>query len=266
MNLLHIVILSIVEGITEFLPVSSTFHLILTSKILGLPQNDFWKMFEVVIQSGAILAVFLLYWRDLWKDRKLLKNVLISFIPTAVIGFALYKIIKGIFFEANLLMSVVFVVIGLAFLVTERLVANDQMELKHELKSLTWTHAIIVGLVQALAVVPGVSRAGSVMLAMMFMQYRRDESAKYSFYLSIPTIFAASALDIFKMRDLLVSHTDYLSYLALGFMVTFAAAFIVVKWLLTYLKTHTLDIFGWYRLAVFAVIVLTSALHIFNFL
>ncbi|MEN9327240.1 MAG: undecaprenol kinase, undecaprenyl-diphosphatase [Candidatus Parcubacteria bacterium] len=266
MNLFYVTILAVVEGITEFLPVSSTFHLILTSHILGLSQSDFWKLFEVFVQSGAILSVLIISWKALWQDRKLMKNVIISFLPTAVIGFAFYKIIKGIFFQANLLMAFVFLVVGVAFFVTEQMVKSDQLVLKKQLKSLTIWEAVLIGLVQALAVVPGVSRAGSVILGMMFMQYRRDESAKYSFYLSIPTIFAASAYDLLKMRHLIASNPDYITYLVFGFVVAFATSYIVVKWLLGYLKSHTLEVFAWYRIGLFALLVVLTATNIFKFL
>lgn len=266
MNLFYVTVLAVVEGITEFLPVSSTFHLILVSHVLGLQQSEFWKLFEVFIQSGAILSVLIISWRALWRDRKLMKNVLISFLPTAIIGFALYKIIKNVFFEANLLMSFIFLVVGVAFLVTEQLVNSDQLVLKKQLKSLTIWEAIIIGLVQALAVVPGVSRAGSVILGMMFLQYRRDEAAKYSFYLSIPTIFAASAYDLLKMRHLLASNPDYITYLVFGFVVAFASSYIVVRWLIGYLKSHTLNVFGWYRVGLFAVLVLLTVFKLFMFL
>lgn len=266
MNLFYVTILAVVEGLTEFLPVSSTFHLILTSKILGLGQTDFWKLFEVFIQSGAILSVFIISWKILWQDRELLKKVVISFLPTAVVGLVLYKIIKSVFFEANLLMSFVFLGFGVAFLITEHMVHSEQLVLRKQLKSLTVMEAVMIGLVQALAVVPGVSRAGSVIVGMMFLQYRRDEAAKYSFYLSIPTIFAASALDLVKMRHLITANPDYLTYLGFGFVIAFASSYIVVKWLIGYLKQHTLNVFGWYRIGLFALLVILSGLRIFNFL
>lgn len=266
MELYKIVVLSVIEGITEFLPVSSTFHLILTSHILGIAQNDFAKLFDVFIQSGAILSVLIIYGLTLLKDRKLLYKVAASFVPTAVVGLILYKVIKGVFFEANLLMGIVFAAVGLIFLLVEFLHVKDGTKLKRQISSLNYQEAITIGLVQSLAVVPGVSRAGAVIVLMILLGFRRDEAAKYSFMLSIPTIFAASFLDLFKMRGLIIGHPDYLLFLGLGFVITFATSFIVVKWLLGYLKTNSLAVFGWYRIGLVALLFILGALKIFRFM
>ncbi|MEO6508885.1 MAG: undecaprenyl-diphosphate phosphatase, partial [Patescibacteria group bacterium] len=190
MNIFQSIILGVVEGITEFLPISSTFHLIFASKLLDIPQNDFLKLFEVVIQGGAILSVVILYIKELLSDRELLKKVIVSFLPTATIGFVLYKVIKNVFFEADLLMLAVFLIVGIIFIVVEK--SHRNQALTQPIDKLTYKDAFIIGLVQALAVIPGVSRAGSVILAMIFLGYNRPNAAKYSFMLSIPTILAAS--------------------------------------------------------------------------
>ncbi|CAN5183543.1 undecaprenyl-diphosphatase UppP [soil metagenome] len=248
MNITHSIILGIVEGITEFLPISSTFHLIWTSTLLNLKQTEFIKLFEVFIQGGAILAVVFLYWQEVLRNFSLFKKLIVSFIPTAVVGLVLYKIIKGIFFESTITMTVIFILVGVLFLIVEYLIKKGKIVTKREIESMTYREAITVGLYQSLAVMPGVSRAGSVMFGMMSMGFRREEAAKYSFMLAIPTILAASALDLIKMRDVVIANSSRLDVLIIGFVVAFISALFVVKWLIGYLQTNTLKTFGWYRI------------------
>lgn len=260
MNILQSLILGIVEGLTEFLPISSTFHLIMASKLLALTSTEYLKLFEVVIQSGAIVSLLFIYTRTLLNNQKLLLNVLYSFIPTATVGFLLHKIIKSIFFESNWLMLIVFVVVGLIFLILEYFEKKSPNLLRRSCETISINHAIIIGFAQALSVVPGVSRAGSVIVAMMLLGYRRDEAAKYTFLLSIPTIFAASILDLFQGRDMIVALSDGWIILGIGFFTALVSAYIVVKWLTKYLETHTLEIFGWYRLVVATLLVIFKVL------
>lgn len=252
LNVIQAVVLGLVEGITEFLPVSSTFHLIVTSRILGLPPTDFQKMFEVVIQAGAILAVLVLYGRELGHDRALLKKVLVSFIPTAVIGWLLYKIIKEVFFEAVFLQLIVFALVGILFIIFER--GQGRKPLGKVIATMTYQEAIWVGVAQSLAVIPGVSRAGAVLLALLAMGVSRDQAAKYSFLLALPTILAASALDLFTLRQVVVAEPQAIGLLVVGLVVAFGSALIVMKWLIGYLQRHTLTAFGWYRLVVTMII------------
>lgn len=256
MNILQSLILGIVEGLTEFLPISSTFHLIVSARLLALNSSDFLKLFEVVIQSGAIFALLFIYTKTLLKDKKLLLNVFYSFIPTALVGLSLHKIIKTVFFESNWLMLSVFIAMGLIFLILERY----SLKLTKDCHSLTPKQALLIGLAQACSVVPGVSRAGSVIVAMMLLGYKRDEAAKYTFLLSLLTIFAASALDLFQGRAALIAYTDGWLLLVIGFITALLSAYLVVKWFTEYLKTHTLAIFGWYRLAVAGLLVLFKVL------
>ncbi len=243
-------ILGLVEGITEFLPVSSTFHLIYTSKLLGVSNSDFLKLFEVAIQSGAILAVLLLYAKNAGKNRPLLQKILVSFLPTAIIGFLLYKTIKGVFFESNMLMTGTFVMIGLIFIIIEMLVKKSILVPKKSLSFLSYKDAFIIGLLQSLAVVPGVSRAGIVILVTLVMGYKRDEAAYYSFLLAIPTIFAASIFDLYKSKEVLFSSADNLIFLIIGFTTACFFAYLSMKWLIGYLKKHSLIPFGIYRIIV----------------
>lgn len=248
MNLLASVILGIVEGIAEFLPISSTAHLIIFSRFLNISQTEFQKFFEVFIQAGAILAVLLLYFRYSIKNKETLKKIFVSFLPTAVVGFFLYRIIKTVFFESFNLIIGSLIVVGLLFVIFELLVKKKKLKLDKNLNNLTFFDAVLVGSVQSLAVIPGVSRAGAVMLTMMGRGYRRDESAIYSFLLAVPTIMAASAFDLLKTDFNLLKNPENLTLLTAGFIVSFITAYISVKWLIGYLKKNSLFGFGLYRI------------------
>lgn len=248
MNILSAIILGIIEGITEFLPVSSTFHMLIAEQFLRIEQSEFVKLFSVFIQSGAILSVFLLYFKDLWQDKSLILKAGISFIPTAIIGLTLYDLIKAVFFEAFLASTIIFIVVGVVFLVIETLIKNGKLALSKDLESVTYKHAIMIGLAQALAVFPGVSRAGAVIVMMLLLRFKRTDAARYSFILSIPTIFAASALDIIEMREVAFASSSNVGLLLIGFVVAFASSFIIVKWFISFLQRHSLEVFGWYRI------------------
>lgn len=246
MEYLQYAILGAVEGATEFLPVSSTFHLIWTAKILGIYQTDFQKAFDVIIQSGAILAVAILYWKIVFTDRKLIYKILCAFLPTALVGFALYKIIKNVFFENYLLQISVFIFMGIVFVLYEKFRKNKA--LTKTLKNISYIDCIVIGLAQSVAVMPGVSRAGAVILTMMILNIKREEAAKFSFLLAVPTLLAAAGFDLIKFSPILFTQTDNIVYLAVGFIAAFLSAFLVVKWFIKYLQENTLSAFGWYRI------------------
>lgn len=250
MTILHSLILGIIEGLTEFLPVSSTFHLITASRLLGLTQTEFISLFEVVIQSGAILSLLFIYTKTLLHNSRLLSLTIISFVPTAILGGLLYPIIKGTFFLNSSLQLSVFIAIGLVFFLLEALLVRKHLVLHYELADLTNQHAVLIGFAQALAIIPGVSRSGIVLIIMLLLGYRRDESARYTFLLSIPTILAASALDLYQGRHLFIGSSPYFLPLLIGFVSAFITAYFVVHWLLLFLRTHTLRLFAWYRLIV----------------
>lgn len=256
MNIFEIITLGIVEGITEFLPISSTFHLIWTSNLLGIAQTDFVKLFLVVIQAGAILAVVLLYWRDFFTNRSMIINIIATFLPTAIIGYGLYGTIKGVFFESTGFTTGVFILVGILFLVVEQLIQKKKLQPNKELKSLTIKDAIIIGFIQALAVVPGVSRSGAVIIGMLFMKFKREESAKYSFLVSVPIILAASLFDLYEMQDILSANTDAVPTLVVGSIIAFISAYIGIKWLIGYLQKNSLALFGWYRIVVGIILLL----------
>ena len=255
MNYLHAITLGIVEGMTEFLPISSTAHLIIVSKLLRLPSSDFQKFFEVFIQSGAILAIILIYFEYILKHKEILKKIGLSFIPTAIIGFLLYKVIKTIFFESGILIIMAMFSVGILFFVLEYFISSKKISLTRSLNGLTFAQAVFIGLAQSLAVVPGVSRSGIVMLYMMLVGYKRDEAALYSFLLAAPTIIATSGDDLFKMRHIFNDSIHYLPLLLVGLITSFLVAYVVIKWFIGFLKNNSLVPFGIYRV-VLAIILL----------
>ena len=244
MTLLHAAVLGIIEGLTEFLPISSTAHMIMASRLMGLRQTEFLKFFEVVIQVGAILAVVFLYFKKFFSI-KLIKQLLCSFIPTAVVGSLLYKIIKTVFFEANALISFSLIIIGIAFIIVERMKLKEHKSIAQ----MSLQTAVFIGLAQSLAVVPGVSRAGIVILAMMLLGFKRDESAQYSFMLALPTLAAAALLDIIQMRSTRLSFAE-IEMVVVGAFVAFVVAYMSMKWFVGFLQKKKLTIFGIYRIIV----------------
>ncbi len=260
LNVISALILGVIEGVTEFLPISSTAHLIIASKLLKIEQTEYQKFFEVFIQSGAILSVFVLYWSYLIKHKEVVKKVLVSFIPTAIVGFTLYYTVKNVFFESDPLILSMLFLFGLLFLVMEHLIEKKQIHLTKNLTHLTYKDAIIVGIFQSVAVIPGVSRAGIVIIAMLFLGYRRHESALYSFLLAVPTILAASVYDLYKSYGLLTGVSSNLPILAVGFIASFITAYLTMRWFINHLKNRTLHIFGFYRIAL-AIILFTFFLR-----
>lgn len=243
MTFLHAALLGVVEGLTEFLPISSTAHMILTSRLMGIPQTEFVTFFEVFIQVGAIFAVVFLYFKK-FLDVKLLKQLIMSFFPTAIVGFLLYKMIKTVFFESTFLIAGSLVLVGVLFILVER----KNNKLTKSLASMSLFTAVLIGLAQSLAVIPGVSRAGIVMVAMMLLGYKRDESAQYSFMLALPTLAAAAFYDAFKMRSITLTGEQY-QMIAIGLLTSFVVAYFSMKWFVSYLQKSKLTAFGVYRIA-----------------
>lgn len=249
MDFISVIILGIVEGVTEFLPISSTFHLIQTARILNLETTDFLKLFEVAIQSGAVASIFFLFTRDVWFGQKLYLKMIVSSLPALLAGVFLHSMIKEVFFESAQAITVVFIAVGIVFIVVEWLVGTHQWRINKGLLNITFWDALLIGIAQVFALIPGVSRSGSVIVAMLLMNYRREDAATYSLALSIPIIFSASAYDIYKNREILLANAnEYMLLLFVGFAVAFIVGYAAAKWLVQYLQKHTLRIFGIYRI------------------
>ena len=247
MNIVHTVILSVIEGITEFLPISSTGHMILASTLLKIQETDFVKSFEIIIQLGAILAVGTLYWKKLLLNKKTFINVIIAFLPTAFVGLVLYKFIK------NILLGNPWVVVwslgigGVLLILLE--VFHKEQPVQHEVnKDITPVQAFIIGCAQSLSVIPGVSRAAATIAGAMLTGMSRAEAVEFSFLLAIPTMAAATGLDFVKSAKHFTG--NQYEVLSLGFFVAFFTALIVVKWFIGFVKKYTFIPFGIYRILI----------------
>lgn len=255
MSFLETILFGIVEGITEFLPISSTAHLDLTRVLLGIPLSDFIKNFEITIQLGAILAIVYLYREKLFTSSAYFKKVLISFIPTAIIGFVLYKFIKEYFFGNTLLMLVMLFLGGVFILLFEKFYnKKENAESKKSIENLNNKDLVILGIAQALAVVPGVSRSLAVILSGQALNIDKKTITEFSFLLAIPTMLSAAAYDLYK-NGFEFGKGEWAD-LSLGFIVSFFVALFVVKWLLNYIKNNSFAVFGWYRIIVSIILAL----------
>lgn len=240
-------VLGIVEGITEFLPVSSTGHLILSSSILGLASTDFMKSFEIVIQLGAILAVVVLYFKSFF-DIEIIKRLIVAFIPTGIIGLALYKVAKTYLLgnEAVVLWALA---LGGAALIAFELWHKEAPDAHAEIRTMPYKKAALIGLFQAIAIIPGVSRSAATIVGGLFLGMSRVAIVEFSFLLAVPTMAAATGLDVVKNASTLASGGNFLA-LTIGFIVSFAVAMLAIKWLLGFVRGHSFIPFGIYRIAV----------------
>lgn len=246
MHFTDAIILGVIEGITEFFPISSTGHLILTAKLLQLPETDFLKTFQIVIQLGAILAIVTLYWRKLFFDQDIIKKVAIALLPALGIGFVLYKLIRQLF-ESSLVVVVALFVGGVILILFEWL-RRGKEDNGVSIEQMSYQTAFLVGLFQTFSVVPGVSRAGATLLGGMLLGMKRRAIVEFSFLLAVPTMVAATVLDIWKSGSLF-SSADW-PLLGVGFVTAFVVALLAVKFLLRYVETHTFMAFGVYRIVV----------------
>jgi undecaprenyl-diphosphatase len=244
MDFFKAAILGIVEGLTEFLPVSSTGHLILTAHILGIPHTNFTKTFEIAIQLGSILAVLFIYFERFLKDSETWKRIILAFIPTGVLGFLLYKVIKKFFIGNDLLVVVNLVVGGLVLLCVDRFFRQE--ERIADVRGISLKKSFFIGVFQALATVPGVSRSAATIIGGMVVGLNRRAAAEFSFMLAVPTMFAATTYDLLKSRSEL-SFQDW-QILLVGFAFAFFTAMVTVKAFLNFISKHSFFIFGVYRI------------------
>src|SRR3989344_4466339 len=245
MTILQSLVLGVVEGLTEFLPVSSTGHLILASSLLGIAQTEFVKTFEIAIQLGAILAVVVLYWKS-FLNVPLLQKIIVAFIPTAVIGLAFYTIVKTYLIGNEL------VVLGALFLGGIALIAFEQFHAERtdavSLPELSYKNAVLIGLAQAVAVIPGVSRSAATILGGLALNLKRTAIVEFSFLLAVPTMLAATGFDLFRSGPMM-SLADG-GILAGGFVSAFVVAMLTIKFLLRFIQKHSFVGFGVYRILV----------------
>jgi undecaprenyl-diphosphatase len=260
--LLKAAVMGVVEGLTEFLPVSSTGHLILTGTLLGMTDEKS-KVFDIAIQTGAILAVVIVYWQRLSgavmglgssdRARRFVLNVALGFLPAGVIGLLVYKKIKAYLFNGPVVASA-FIVGGLIILWVESRHRPEKARIT-DIDQMTAWDALKVGLVQCLGMIPGTSRSGATIIGGMLLGLSRKAATDFSFFLAIPTLVAAGGYSLWKERAML-SAAD-LPLFGVGFVVSFLAAWACVRWLLRYIATHNFVPFAWYRIA-FGLVVLAT--------
>jgi undecaprenyl-diphosphatase len=255
------VVLGVIEGLTEFLPISSTGHLILAGDLLGF-SDDRAKVFEIVIQTGAMLAIVWEYRMRFWRilsrlpyDRAAQRfgvNIFVAFLPAAILGLSFGKFIKTRLFQP-VPVALAFVLGAIVILWAER---RDRAARVSEVDAMTWLDALKVGLAQSFALIPGTSRSGATIIGGMLFGLSRRAATEFSFFLAVPTLIAAGGYDFWKNRALF--EWSDLGLFAAGSAAAFIAAFFCVRWLLRYIATHSFVPFAWYRIAFGAVVLLTA--------
>lgn len=262
--ILAAIIMGLVEGLTEFLPVSSTAHLLLMDELLNFTGPE-GNVFEIVIQLGAILAVCWMFRARLLhvagnllhdkKDQKFTLNVLFAFLPAMVLGALFSHSIKEHFFNVPTIAVTLFVG-GIVILAIERW---KPAPVVHQTDDISPWRALMIGLCQALAMIPGVSRSGATIMGAMMLGLERKVAAEFSFFLAIPTMFAATAYELFKSRHDL--HSDGLTLIAVGFVVSFIVAMAVIKWFMAFISRHGFAPFAWYRIILGGALLAYIGLH-----
>jgi undecaprenyl-diphosphatase len=250
--ILKTIIMGIVEGATEFLPISSTGHLIITGDILGFLSKEKRDVFEIIIQLGAILAVVWQYRTKVLhvtthlnepKSRQLVINLFIAFLPLAIIGLAFHHQIKALLFNPKSV-AIALILGGFVILWIEKKLPKITV---HAVDDMNWKQALKIGFAQAIALIPGASRAAATIIGGMVFGLSRTAATEFSFFLAIPVMFAATVFDLYKSRNLLAAN-DLLIFL-IGFVTAFIAALIVIKVLIRYVASHDFTVFAWYRIA-----------------
>lgn len=249
MDIINAVILGVVEGLTEFLPISSTGHLILTSHLLNLEQTSVLKCFEVSIQLGSILAVVFLFFNKLRQDIDIWIRLAIGFIPTGIVGLLLYKYIKNLF-SPNVT-AYMFIFWGVIFIVVEILNKNDKIKTTTiNLSDITYKQSFLIGLSQCFAMIPGTSRSGATIIAGLIAGLDRKTAAIFSFLLAIPTMFAATIYDSYKNRNIFIQNADNVLIFLIGAFVAFIVALFAIKIFLKFVSKFDYIPFGVYRIVV----------------
>jgi undecaprenyl-diphosphatase len=262
------IILGIVEGLTEFIPVSSTGHLLVAERLLELDDNR-WHAFTIVIQLGAILSVVAVYWRKLWdvvvglpsdpKARQFAAGVVIAFIPAAILGATLIKLINNVLLSPRTALPVIataWIVGGVLILLLERLAPTPRWR---ESDRLPLLKCLQIGFCQCLALLPGVSRSGATILGGELLGVERKAAAEFTFFLAVPTMLGATVFELYKEGAQLSQHDEWL--IAVGFVVSFLVAFVVVKGFIAFIGRYGLKPFGWYRIVAGLALIGFMAMH-----
>lgn len=246
MDFLQAIIFGVVQGISEFLPISSTGHLILTGRLLGLAQTEFLKSFEIAIQLGSILAVIVLYWQQLFADWEIIKRIAVAFIPTGILGLIFYKLIKLFLLGSNAVVLWSLFLGGVLLIIFELWHQEKEMA-DGKITEISYGKSFLIGLAQSVAMIPGVSRSAATILGGLALGIKRKTIVEFSFLLAVPTMIAATFFDLYKNWQQF--SLNQFEFLAIGFIVAFLIALASIKFLLNFIKTHSFMPFGVYRIA-----------------
>jgi undecaprenyl-diphosphatase len=247
MNWIHAIILGIVEGVSEFLPISSTGHMMIASHLMGLEPTPFLKTFEIAIQLGAIAAVAGMYGRVFLLDREIVARIMTAFLPTAIIGLVLYKIIKHVLLAHVWIPVATLGIGGVLLIVFERFLKSHPATV-NEIRQIRFAHAFMIGAAQSLAVIPGVSRSAATIISGLCCGVGRKTIVEFSFLLAIPTMLTATVLDLLK-TDAPIAPGQWMILLA-GFAVSWAVAVLAIRWFIRFIGRFDFTPFGVYRIIV----------------
>lgn len=250
MNFFEAVVLAIVEGITEYLPISSTGHMIIASSIMGIQSDAFVKMFTVAIQFGAILSVIVIYLKRFVQSLEFYFKLLVAFLPAAVIGFLLNDVIDRLL-EDVIVVAISLFAGGFLLLFVDSWFSKNE---NNQQSAITYPKAFKIGLFQVLAMIPGISRSAATIIGGLTQKLNRKTAAEFSFFLAVPTMFAATVYKMYKYHKTIGFTRDDLPVLAVGNIVAFLVAWLAIKGFIAYLTKNGFKIFGWYRIAVGAII------------
>jgi undecaprenyl-diphosphatase len=248
MTLFEALCLAVVEGLTEYLPVSSTGHIILTSALFGIQDQLFTKNFTVIVQFGAILAVLVIYFERFWSSVDFYRRLVIAFLPAVAIGFLLKDVIDHVLGSVEVVATAL-IAGGVVLVVIERWMPFQE---KKTLEAMTWQDALIIGLCQCAAFIPGVSRSAASILGGLWRGYDRVAAAEFSFFLAVPTLTAATVLKTWTVLPTMTG--DQMLFIAAGNVVSFITGYVAIKYFIQFLSRHSLAVFGWYRIALGSII------------
>jgi undecaprenyl-diphosphatase len=253
MNLIHVIVLAIIEGITEFLPISSTGHMIIASSVMGIASNDFVKLFTVAIQLGAILSVVVLYFKRFFQTIDFYVKLIVAFIPAAIFGLLFSKKIDALL-ESALTVGVTMFIGGIILLFVDKWFSQSVVK---EEKQISYLTALKIGFFQCLAMIPGTSRSAASIVGGMSQKLSRKAAAEFSFFLAVPTMFAATVKKLYDFyKEGHVFTGEEIKLLAIGNVIAFIVALLAIKTFITFLERRGFQLFGWYRILVGGIIII----------
>lgn len=246
MEFIHVLILALVEGLTEFIPVSSTGHMILAASVFGIPETEFLKTFEIAIQMGAILAVVVLYWKRFFQGFNLYLKLGIAFFPTAVVGLVAYKTIKSVLFNPTVV-AVSLIIGGIVLILVDKWVEKQETRWT-DTAAISYKSAFFVGLIQCISMIPGVSRAAATILGGVLNGFDKKQATEFSFLLAVPTMAAATGYDLLKSAH--AFSNDEIQALGGGLALAFVSALLAIRVFIRLVERFGFAGFGWYRIAI----------------